>query len=452
MTRYCLLTVALFTLLASVVPGSAQDIGEAAGEGDLATVKMLVKKTPELVNVKDETGRTPLHWACRGVHMEVLQYLIENGADVNARDENSVTPLHSLSYRGESQAMELLIRKGADVEATDDGGLVPLLYAAYGGHEVAAAILIKNGAKVNARDNTGLTAVDLAEDQGHVKLARYLIANGGELTPVADPEVTELADDVHKITFCYQQCTNMLLLTGPEGVLLIDTGYRRTADKLKTAIDNISKGKKILIINTHPHQDHTGGNAIAGDEKDIISSTNLEHMVSRGILEKGKGPLKGASGTKYGGYFSMHFNDQEIRLIPLPGTHTDDDMIVLLVDSGIVHMGDLLISQSFPSLTRGAKVVGYMDILDKVVDVFDDETIFVGGHGRDLTKELFVEYRDILRETIEIVTKGMKAGKSAKQMQQDGILEDYAAYNTFISELSTEYWIEAVCKSFAGRI
>ena len=442
---------ALLVVLAGVVSASAKNICEAAKQGDLLQVETWVEKDPQLVNFKDEESRTPLHWASRGVHMDVLEYLVENGADVNARDADKVTPLHSLSYRGNAKAMEILIKKGADVDMKEVNGMSSLMYAAYAGQEAAAVILIKHGANAKTRDDTGLTVADIAEDQGYAGLARYLISAGAELTPIADPEITELPGNIHRITFCYQQCTNILAVDGPDDVLVIDTGYVRTTEKLKTAITNISKGKSITVINTHQHPDHIGGNSMTGDNGTIISHENLEQMTSSGILDKNAINLQGASGTEYEGSYTLSFNHRTVRLIPLPGAHTDGDLLVYFEDAGVVHMGDLLISQSFPSLTRGKKVIEYLAILDEVIDIFDDRTIFVGGHGRNLQKQELVAYRNMLNETIDIVTRGLKEGKNVESMQQDGVLDKYVTYDTFIPMLNTGYWIETVSKTYKER-
>jgi glyoxylase-like metal-dependent hydrolase (beta-lactamase superfamily II) len=127
-------------------------------------------------------------------------------------------------------------------------------------------------------------------------------------------------------------------------------------------------------------------------------------------------------------------------------------MVVYFADADIVHMGDLLISQSFPSLTRGKKVIEYMEILERVIDIFDEQTIFVGGHGRNLSKQELVAYQDMLEETIDIVTTALKAGKSVSSMQQDGVLNKYVSYDTFIPMLNTGYWIETVFKNYVDRV
>jgi len=442
----CLGSLVMFLLWS--IPGLAQDINSASEQGDLEQVKVWVEKDPPLVDYKDKEGRTPLHLASRGVHQDVLEYLVENGADVNARDSDNVTPLHSLSYRGNAEAMEILILKGAVVEVKEANGMTPLMYAVYSGQETAVALLFKHGARAETKDSSGATVADIAENQGHAELTQYLLSMGAELTPVADPEITQLSGNIHRITFCYEQCTNMLVVDGEDSVLVIDTGYGRTREKLKTAVNNIGKDKKITIINTHQHHDHIGGNIIAGETGHIISNENLDQMTSRGVLVKNNGGLRGASGTVYEGGYTLKFNHQKIRIIPLPGAHTDGDIAVYLEDAAIVHMGDLLISQSFPSLTRGIKINEYMAILEKVIDIFDDRTLFVGGHGRNLEKPELEAYRHMLEKTIDIIISGMKAGKTAVSMQQEGVLNQYASYDTFIPQLDKEYWIEAVCKNF----
>jgi hypothetical protein len=82
--------------------------------------------------------------------------------------------------------------------------------------------------------STGLTVADIAADQGYAELARYFLSVGAELTPVADPKITDLPGKIRRITFCYRQCTNILMVDAPDEALVIDTGYVRTTEKLKT--------------------------------------------------------------------------------------------------------------------------------------------------------------------------------------------------------------------------
>jgi hypothetical protein len=109
-------------------------------------------------------------------------------------------------------------------------------------------------------------------------------------------------------------------------------------------------------------------------------------------------------------------------------------------------MGDLLLTQSFPAV--GSRVKRYLKILDWVVHEFPEGTKFIGGHGRDYTLDDVKDYRKMLDETIKIVQKGMKAGKSAEDMKQEDVLKDYKSWGVFLDFLDTDYWITSIYDSF----
>ena len=58
------IVVIFLTVFISTMPALAQEIHEAAKNGDLDKVKMLLKINPKLVDVRDNSGKIPLHWAC----------------------------------------------------------------------------------------------------------------------------------------------------------------------------------------------------------------------------------------------------------------------------------------------------------------------------------------------------------------------------------------------------
>jgi len=92
----------------------AQDIFVASKEGKLDLVKNIIESNPQQIHSKDNYGRTPLHYAARGVHFEVMQYLLSKGAEVNSADTYAgISPIHSVATRGHLDALNLLIKNGA---------------------------------------------------------------------------------------------------------------------------------------------------------------------------------------------------------------------------------------------------------------------------------------------------------------------------------------------------
>lgn len=59
---------------------------QAAQSGDLNSVKSLLGKNGRLVNQKDESGATALHYAALNGHRRIAELLVERGADANSRD------------------------------------------------------------------------------------------------------------------------------------------------------------------------------------------------------------------------------------------------------------------------------------------------------------------------------------------------------------------------------
>ena len=172
------LVLALFLAIAVTV--KAQEIIEAAMTGNLAKVKELVAADPEIVNLKDENGRTPLHWACRGVHPEVLKYLVEKGADVNALDKNGIAPLHSLATRGHLEGIRFLLDNKADANIKTPNKDTPLNYAVNGGFKETIDLLLDRGADFDTTGTKALNVLQSSARTGLERMFRVAVEKGGD--------------------------------------------------------------------------------------------------------------------------------------------------------------------------------------------------------------------------------------------------------------------------------
>lgn len=262
-------------------------------------------------------------------------------------------------------------------------------------------------------------------------------------------KVVKLSDHVYRITLDYSLRPNIGVSVGTDGILLVDTGHQEVASELLSAIKDLKEGEINYIINTHPHGDHAGGNRTCGPNALVIGYKNLEEMVSKGVLSPGKGKIGRESGKVFGSYYSMNFNGEEIRIIPSPGAHSDSDLIIYFAGSGVVHMGDLLLTQSFPAV--GPRVKKYLEILDAAINIFPENIKFIGGHGRDYTMAEVKDYRNMLSDTIKIVRQGMKSGKSVEDMRKENVLKDYESWGVFLEFLNTDTWIEFIYQSYKDQ-
>jgi glyoxylase-like metal-dependent hydrolase (beta-lactamase superfamily II) len=256
----------------------------------------------------------------------------------------------------------------------------------------------------------------------------------------------KLSDNIYRITIDYSLRPNTAVHAGKDGILLVDTGHKEVAPTLKSFANGLSMGDVKFIINTHYHGDHAGGNSVFGEKASVIGFQNIDQYVSSGILSKNKEPMVGRKGKAYKEYYVMNFNGEKIKIIPSPGVHSSSDLIIYFTDSGIVHMGDLLLTQSFPAV--GPRVKEYLEILHEIMDIFPPDTKFIGGHGRDYTMEDVINYHKMLLTTIEIVNKEIKAGKSLEEILAAKVLKKWDSWGEYLTFLNPDYWAQAVYESY----
>ena len=121
------------------------------------------------INAKDRHGYTILHHAAMNRKTEVVELLLKRGADIYAKELCGKTPLHLAADRGHTEVVELLLQHRANIHEKDQDGKTPLHWAAVEGKTETVALLLKNGADIEAKDNFGQT-LQLAESKNHTEI------------------------------------------------------------------------------------------------------------------------------------------------------------------------------------------------------------------------------------------------------------------------------------------
>jgi ankyrin repeat protein len=113
---------------------------------------------------------------------EIIQSLINAGADVNATNNQGAGALHMAAQEGHSESVALLLGAGADSHATDlKQQETPLFFAAQGGHVPTMRALVEAGANVNATNVSGFTPLHRAAINDQTAGAQYLIQAGADV-------------------------------------------------------------------------------------------------------------------------------------------------------------------------------------------------------------------------------------------------------------------------------
>ncbi|RWS29064.1 serine/threonine-protein phosphatase 6 regulatory ankyrin repeat subunit A-like isoform X1 [Leptotrombidium deliense] len=129
------------------------------------------------VNLRDDCGFTPLHFAVTHQFVDIINLLLNQRANANCVSNYGHTPLH-LAAQQSSLVVELLVKAGAKLNCRDCDGKTPLSFACIHNHTKIAKYLIDKGADVNCEDNYLNTPLLLAINSGlclNAELIRYLL-------------------------------------------------------------------------------------------------------------------------------------------------------------------------------------------------------------------------------------------------------------------------------------
>ena len=215
------------------------------------------------------------------------------------------------------------------------------------------------------------------------------------------------------------------VLTGPDGVLMVDAQFAPLSDKIAAAIKQLSGGQPIkYLINTHVHGDHTGGNEnFAKMGATIIARPELRNRLAH--------PNPGANGQpgtpaptgalpviNYNGNLTIQMDGEEVRVFAIPRAHTDGDTMVQFVNNNVIMTGDWYRSIQFPNIDRanGGSLRGLEDAMARVIAMCDANTKVIPGHGATVDRAALMEHRDIIMGVHRKVAALVKQGKSQDEV------------------------------------
>jgi len=216
---------------------------------------------------------------------------------------------------------------------------------------------------------------------------------------------------------------NTLILDSDAGPLVVDTKFLYPSGKLKAAIEK-SAGKPVkMVINTHYHFDHTGGNPKYVGAEFMAAATVPEHM--RKEMASDFGPDKPGAATVPTTLIPttvdapnpkrFTYGDDDVEVLFLGRGHTDGDVVVLLHNRSILHMGDLFVNGAYPLVDTkaGASVREWVGVMDRAI-ALNAKTV-IPGHGPICTTADMKLQRDYLASLWEEAMAAVKAGKSRDQ-------------------------------------
>jgi len=296
--------------------------------------------------------------------------------------------------------------------------------------------------------------------------------------------------------------SNIVVSIGPDGALLVDSGVPENTDKILAAIQDLgeqfqrdvalmsvqppfrggAQSRPVLplntagppkpvqfILNTNADPDHTGGNAkislsggrfTGGNVAQAISdaAAAAEIIAHDNVLKRmSQAPFPAQPTYAYTTpYFklSAFFNGEGVQLIHMPAAHTDGDSIVWFRGADVIAVGDLFSTVTYPliDVERGGSIQGYIDSLNKILDIAIPEfrtqggTMIVPGHGRLSDSAEVGYYRDMVTIIRDRIQDMIKKGMTLAQIKAARPTLDYdARYG------KPDSFIEAVYRSLTSQ-
>jgi ankyrin repeat protein/L-ascorbate metabolism protein UlaG (beta-lactamase superfamily) len=159
--------------------GSSTAIHDAALAGDLQKVKALLAEDPALLDAEKAPNRkTPLHYAAQGGHKDVVEFLLDRGAQVSRPNIDGETPLHYAIGLDSPDVANLLVSRGADLAARTAGGITPLRMAALWGNMAVVTRILEKGADARETLPNGDTLLHVSALIGPAEAIGLLAAKG----------------------------------------------------------------------------------------------------------------------------------------------------------------------------------------------------------------------------------------------------------------------------------
>ncbi len=249
------------------------------------------------------------------------------------------------------------------------------------------------------------------------------------------------------------------VLFGSDGVLLVDTGNRPVAEKTLKTIRSFSNGPIRIVVNSHIHPDHTGGNEFFGKQGALIyAQENLReemlHPPGRGNGSAAPDPaavpvVTYRYSTPGAAAVTIHMDGETVDLIPMMPSHTAGDTIVRFHNANAIYIEDFYRNFGYPfaDQANGGSIKGMLEAIDLIERIAGPDTTLIPGHGTLVKKNDLLGYRSMLVDILAKVQKLREEGKSLEEVLAANLTGPYDATtqgdtkqskDRFITEVSDE--------------
>jgi glyoxylase-like metal-dependent hydrolase (beta-lactamase superfamily II) len=236
------------------------------------------------------------------------------------------------------------------------------------------------------------------------------------------PAVTKFEDVRRNVGIFTGRGGTIGWLATPDAAIAVDAQFPDTAKACVEGLQQKSPKGIQLLINTHYHGDHTGGNiAFRRAVKQIVQQERCAKLHKQ-FTKPGTEAQQAYADVTFGESWSQEIAGDKVWGYYYGPGHTGGDAVIVFEKANVVHMGDLMFNRLHPRVDRpsGASIKNWISILERVAKRHNDAT-FIFGHakaGQPVTgpaKELLY-LRDYFTAVLETAQKGIKAKQPLEEI------------------------------------
>ena len=232
-----------------------------------------------------------------------------------------------------------------------------------------------------------------------------------------DPwKMTMLRNDIGIFT---EKGGTIAFMLSKKGMVVVDTQFPEQSQHLITELKKKSEKPFKLLINTHHHGDHSAGNiSFKGIAEHVLAHANSKINQENSAKQNKNEDKQLYPDQTYTDTWCQKIGKEKICLHYFGAGHTNGDSFIHFQHANIVHTGDLVFNRRHPFVDRGAgaNIKNWIQVLDKALAKFDNNTIYVFGHsatGYEVTGKAddLRAFRDYLGNLLKYVDEQLKTGK-----------------------------------------
>jgi glyoxylase-like metal-dependent hydrolase (beta-lactamase superfamily II) len=243
---------------------------------------------------------------------------------------------------------------------------------------------------------------------------------------------------------------NITVAVGTDGIIMVDGQFAPLHDKIKAAITAISPLPIKYLINTHFHGDHTGGNGpFQADGVIVVAQDNIRIRLTAGTTNGISGaktppvaPGAVPKQTYIGGSMTLEVGGRKAVLTHVNNAHTDGDTWVYFADANVLCTGDTMNNtKRYQTIdfANGGDIRGMIRATDTYLQVANDDTKVMTGHGTLAKKADIAEFNAMLKTARERIEPLVKAGKTEAEVVAMRPLKDLDAKWAATDEIAVNF-------------